>query len=392
MARKQNYFMLGVFILSAMVLLTAAIIILGAGSLFKSTLPAETYFDESVEGLDIGAPVKLRGVQIGSVSRIGFITDKYMPHRNQATGQDTGHYVLVEMALDEDIIASFAEGGVEELKRNISVAMDRGLRIRLTTQGLTGVSFLEIDYLDPALNPMLPISWRPEYLYFPSTFSTMSRIENAINDIAQAMEQLKSVNFKQFMATLDDFFENLNRSLAEANVKDIGELLVLNLAEARKGFARINELLQSTEIESIIPDASATMAGIRTIVSESQSDVIALFKELRDVADKLQNTADTLDLLLGDPALKESAKALPGTFEHVQEAALSIRRSGVQLERLLMELNDLAAGQSSNVGAILEEARQLLDTLNAFVGDAEQNPARILFGEPPTPIQTEDLP
>ena len=71
MSAKANYFKIGVFILSAAALAVVGVIVLGAGALFEKKIIMETYFDESVQGLGIGAPVKYRGVTVGSVEHIG---------------------------------------------------------------------------------------------------------------------------------------------------------------------------------------------------------------------------------------------------------------------------------------------------------------------------------
>ena len=46
--------------------------------------------------------------------------------------------------------------------------IEKGLRIRIAPQGITGTNYLEIDYVDPKANPELPISWEPDHVYIPS--------------------------------------------------------------------------------------------------------------------------------------------------------------------------------------------------------------------------------
>ena len=89
MSQKANYFRLGIFIIAASAILVAIILALGAGTAFKRTVTIETYFDESVQGLDVGSAVKYRGVQIGRVTRIGFTATQYqsdVPTKNRRIG------------------------------------------------------------------------------------------------------------------------------------------------------------------------------------------------------------------------------------------------------------------------------------------------------------------
>ena len=99
MSAPINYFRLGLFVLVGLALIVAGVVVLGAGALLRPTILAETYFNESVQGLDVGAPVKYLGVEIGKVSWIGFVPAKY-----QMTNVDEsvrfGQLVMVEVSLD----------------------------------------------------------------------------------------------------------------------------------------------------------------------------------------------------------------------------------------------------------------------------------------------------
>ena len=86
MSAKAHYFKIGVFMLSGITLAVLAVIILGAGALFKKKFMMETYFDESVQGLSVGAPLKYRGVTIGSVEHIGFVRNDYKTELSDETG------------------------------------------------------------------------------------------------------------------------------------------------------------------------------------------------------------------------------------------------------------------------------------------------------------------
>ncbi|MDF2698350.1 MAG: Paraquat-inducible protein, partial [Labilithrix sp.] len=70
MAAPTNHFKLGLFVLLAFAAVIATLITLGAWSMRKDSVQYHTYFNESVQGLDVGAPVKFRGVTIGFVSGI----------------------------------------------------------------------------------------------------------------------------------------------------------------------------------------------------------------------------------------------------------------------------------------------------------------------------------
>lgn len=384
---KGTYFRIGVFVLTGMGILLATVIVIGGAALFQSTIPAETYFNESVQGLDIGAPVKYRGVPIGRVSNIGFLMNKYPQSKD---GKRASRYVLVEMELREEVFKNFLP--IKDIEERLQRTVDMGLRVRLTSQGLTGVSFLEINFFDPKTNPPLPINWDPESLYFPSAPSTMSRLESALDAVGGVMRDLEKVNFAGFAETLDDFISTLDKSLKEANVKDIGELLVQSLAELRDTLARVHVLVEDPKADTIIPDASDAAASAKRILEHSENRVGNAVVAIQEAAQKIRQVSENLDKLLGDPALNKSADKLPQTLNNVDEASKDIRRSAVELDRLLRGLNDLLQGESGNVSAIMEDTKTAIQNFNELVQDVKKQPSRLFFSEPPAHINPEQLP
>src|SRR5580700_6513565 len=75
MAAPTNHWKLGLFVVAGFVVSVASIAALGARSLQRETVSYASFFDESVQGLDVGSPVKFRGVAIGSVSVINIAPD-----------------------------------------------------------------------------------------------------------------------------------------------------------------------------------------------------------------------------------------------------------------------------------------------------------------------------
>jgi ABC-type proline/glycine betaine transport system ATPase subunit len=94
MTGMQLYFRLGMFILLAAAALVALVIVLGAGTLFRKQLVLESYFNESVQGLEVGSKVLFRGVVVGNVSRLTFT---YMRYQVDRPASQRKRYVLVEV-------------------------------------------------------------------------------------------------------------------------------------------------------------------------------------------------------------------------------------------------------------------------------------------------------
>ena len=95
MAVPTNHWKLGLFVVASVVLALATVVFLGARSLRKDTVPFVTYFDESVQGLEVGSPVKFRGVVIGTVSHINIAPDR----RHVETVSDVESEALTRLGL-----------------------------------------------------------------------------------------------------------------------------------------------------------------------------------------------------------------------------------------------------------------------------------------------------
>src|SRR6266498_4739363 len=108
MSAQANNFKLGLFVIGATVALVLLLLIVGSGRWFQSKTIIETYFNESVQGLDIGSKLKYRGVAIGEVTRIGFTYNKYQLDQPMAL---RARYVLVESQLEPRLLGSRAGAG-----------------------------------------------------------------------------------------------------------------------------------------------------------------------------------------------------------------------------------------------------------------------------------------
>src|SRR4249920_1063500 len=70
MDEGKRHFRLGLFVVVCLAILAAVLFVLGGRKLFQPAFTFETYFNESVAGLELGSPVRFRGVPLGQVSEI----------------------------------------------------------------------------------------------------------------------------------------------------------------------------------------------------------------------------------------------------------------------------------------------------------------------------------
>ena len=78
---QTSYAKIGFFIVAGVALIAATVVYIGGMRAAQHEFPAETFFDDSVSGLDVGSTVDLRGVRVGTVKRISFIGAEYADAR-----------------------------------------------------------------------------------------------------------------------------------------------------------------------------------------------------------------------------------------------------------------------------------------------------------------------
>lgn len=186
MPDKLSNFRLGLFLLSALLLLVIFLVVFGPGGFWQDKARMETYLDGSVQGLDVGSAVKMRGVQIGNIQNIGFVNQKYPECAREQ------RLVLLEM---EILLKHFSMQNRQDFARFMRQEVQNGLRIKIQPQGLTGSAYLELDYLSSKRHPMPELQWEPEHIFIPSAPGTRARLEETFESISQTLDNLEQVDW-----------------------------------------------------------------------------------------------------------------------------------------------------------------------------------------------------
>lgn len=334
MSAKAHYYKIGVFTVGGLILAVLAIIVFGAGSLFETKFPVESYFDESVQGLSVGAPLKFRGVTIGSVEHIGFVRAEYHKELSEEDRLRYSGYILVRVGIKE----IFPGRTVEERRIELMRRVQDGLRVRLTSQGVTGVVYLEADYYDPKEYPQVPITWTPKMTYVPSGRSTVTVLGSALNKIAKDLEQAE---VHKVTADLDGLIVSMTKLTNEANVNHLGNQAGQALGELNGALQQARSLLNNPAIQKIMSDA-ATTTGELSHAS----------KQFRRMSDEL-----------------------PGTV--------------MRLDSTLRRVEHLIAGKTQDIDEILANLRVVSADLRELMTNAKRYPSQVLLGDAPAHAKAE---
>lgn len=318
MSTKANYFKIGLFVIAATAILIAGVIVLSAGILTRKSLMFETYLDESVQGLSVGSSVLHRGVQIGTVKQITFLPMGYP--REMKYGSDAyrqySRYVLVKMAVDR---SNFPQDASDHTIRNIvDTWVKDGLRLKLAYQGITGISYIEADYVDSKRFPEdeIPVTWETTNIYIPAATSMFKSFVDSIDSILQA---LGTIDFEEMSTTFTNTLTNFDQTLDEADIPELREELyglVTDLRTTNQLFAGIMDKSKS-EDEVNIPETlaqfDATLKRLDKFLSIQQSEIQGIFSNVRVTIENLREFTESLKkypgmIIAGPPIPPEKLK------------------------------------------------------------------------------------
>lgn len=306
MSEKPHTVAIGAFVIGALVIATSTLLfVLGSG--FASKERIVMVFDGSVTGLNVGAPVALRGVQVGQVTDVELVLDS-----------DTVELViLVEAEFDPDKIqrrGSNDEDVTEEL-------LARGLRAQLNTQSLlTGLLFIQLDFFPDSEIVIRDVD--SPYFQFPTVPSELERITRGIQnfdfpglaeEVERTIEQVNAVigsdefgalpaNAQRALASVTELSDTL-RAQVEASGPKLDRVLdgtSQTVASANEQLPKIAALLESN-LEVIDDAVVAFESAMRNVESLSSQDSATLYQlnraleELGRAGRSMQSLAQTLE-------------------------------------------------------------------------------------------------
>ena len=350
MSQKANYFKLGLFVIGALVAGVLVLVIIGTGRWFERRITIETYFKESVQGLDIGSKLKYRGVTIGEVTKISFTYTKY---QQDLPITQRERYVMVEAQLQPRLVGGRSAAGDLNSPENAALEVEKGLRLRLAPQGITGTSYLEMDYVEPP-PPTLPFNWTPTNVYIPSAPSTVTAIVNAAQDI---LERIHKLDVEAIVANVNKLLVTTNDRVADFDTKSLTQ-------RAERTLSKLNSTLDNLQAKKLSDEATGLLA------------------ELRKSNAELQKT-------LANPAWQkvpdDTAAAMARVKELVSDPKLT--KTIANLDRIMGRFDRIFGTTDTDLATSIENLRQITDNLRDLTEETKRYPASVIFGAPPAPLE-----
>jgi paraquat-inducible protein B len=321
---------IGGFTLGALVLLVAGLLIFGGGEAFNADkVRFVVFLESSLNGLDVGAPVKMQGVKIGEVKQIALQFDD---KRDKL-------FKPVVLEIDRRLLSGSGSSPLpdamsdEELKANRDRLVASGFRARLEMQSLlTGLLYVDLD-VHPDKPPVFANLEYQGLLEIPGIPATTEELRNTAEEVAK---KLRALPLDQIVQDLADSLREIKTLLASDDIKKSKMALANTLEEVEKTIKILNQ-----NLEPLLNDTSKTMASTGALIEDSRAMVKELHSEMRPLLSNTDKTltAATAALKRADESLQKIGdavgpeSALPDTLQALKDAARAIRDLGDYLER-----------------------------------------------------------
>lgn len=292
MSKKANPAAVGAFVLGAIALIVAGIVVLGGANLFADMQYFTVYFDGTVNGLQIGSPVKMQGVEVGEVTQIRAIGDleTFAIHTETVMFVDRTRYVRL--------------GGSPAEVGNAKQLAEKGLRARLELQSfITGQLYVSLEVLPDSEARF--VGKNPQHPEIPAVPTKLAELEKTLTGIASKLGNLP----------LEDTVDRLNSLLAH-----------------------VDEFVQSDELDAVVTNLNATLEEARGAVADARTLVGNVDSKVDPFADSAITALDQAEraLVSVDAAIKPGSAVsyqLSVTLQELADAARSIRVLAEYLDR-----------------------------------------------------------
>jgi paraquat-inducible protein B len=309
---KLSPAVVGSFVIGALVLIVAALLSFRSSHLFSKPGRFVAYFNESVQGLDVGGAVKLRGVRAGRVVAIRV-------HYDAKTRQSQ---VAVVGELEQKGISDRAGQMIKITDRaTLQRLIEEGLRAKIDLVGITGLQFVELDFLDPQQFPALRLESGAEYPVVPTVPSGMSEL---IANLSKIVNNLGKVDFAELSHELKSLLATANQEVGDLDLKKM-------VAKVTAAAESIEALAGSAEAKAAFANLNKTATDVQGLVAKLDTQVEPVRAELVRTLHSFHDAAESVRNLLGPQSgLGEEAVR---TLQQVTETAESLQQLADFLER-----------------------------------------------------------
>lgn len=344
MAKKFSSAVIGGFVISAIALLIGGVLLFGSGNFFKKKERFILFFDEVVTGLSVGAPVKFRGVEIGSVESIVLLADPETLQINIP--------IIIEVDPTKFRVEKKSK---EKMANKLDPLIEQGLRARLDLQSIvTSQLFIQVDFFPDT--PARLSGAQSEYPEIPTVKSSWGKLTEIIEEIP----------LKQTLHNINEVAEKIKDILATGDIEEIINHLDATIVSTKQ---------LSVDADKMILNLDSEIQAVSAEMKKAVPELIAVFDKVASQFERIAGkTGDLLVRLDGE--VEPISTSLQATLASARETLEQADSTLVTMDRFV-EKSDTRIKLNKVLDRIAAAARSL-DTLTDYL---ERHPEALLQGK-----------
>jgi paraquat-inducible protein B len=277
MAKRVSPAVIGAFVVASFASLIVALIVVGSGRLFTKPIRFICMFQGNLNGLKVGAPVKVRGVQIGTVAAIEL---RLLPSQGRLLPGIKGLRLPVIIDVDRSQVLARGATGEALEAAGFDDWIKKGMRAQLATESLlTGLLYIDLD-----LHPNTPIKFVLEpdgpYREIPTVQTDLAQLQERLTEV---LDKFDKIDFQALVVSITDAANSIKTLTGSPELK-------ATLESLKGTIANLNQAVNSAR--DLINNANAKVGPLVTDIRESSDEANKTMKETRAALVSLQQTLD----------------------------------------------------------------------------------------------------
>jgi len=352
MRKEINRTMIGAFIVGAVVLIVAGILLFGSGNFLKEKKESVLYFSGSVKGLGLGAAVQFKGVPVGQVTKINLI---YVPDKQEfytrVIIETTGQVVKV--------VNQKKPSGLdpkEMTMENIDFMIANGLRAKLQQESfVTGKLLVALDF-----HPGTPLDLKGYDL-------DLKELPTLLSDFESLAKALENLDLKEIAQSAKDAIESIEKLASSPDLQAVPGAL--------------NETLQSYRLlaDNLDKQVGTLMAGLSGTLADTRGLVRKLDQQVDPVAGGITATTDDLRAVL--QKIDRQAEPLLSDLRETAAAAHAALKRADDMLANMATLSDENSSLVYQTQTTLTELSAAARSLNVLANYLAKHPEALLQGK-----------
>jgi paraquat-inducible protein B len=277
MSKRVSPTVIGAFVVASFAILVVALIVVGSGRMFTKPVRFICMFQGNLNGLKVGAPVKVRGVQIGTVAQI-----KLRLSPSEGRLRPDVKELRLPVIIDVDRSQILARGATGEALETggFRDMLKQGMRAQLNTESLlTGLLYIDLD-LHPGATMNLALEPGGPYREIPTIQTDLAQLQE---QLTKTLDKFQKIDFQALVASITDAANSIKTLTGSPELK-------ATLESLKGTVANLNQAINSAR--NVLNNANSKIGPLVADLRQSSDEADKTMKDTRAALVSLQQTLD----------------------------------------------------------------------------------------------------